>query len=108
MMPSSSEIYVASAPVDFRKGIDGLCGVCSRYLNKNPQSGAMFVFSNRSRQALKILIYDRQGYWVYHKRLSRGKFNWWPGGELCTLLAMKELSALIWNGDPSAMQSDWY
>ena len=65
-------LLVATEPVDFRKGIDGLCAVCRQQLDLDPFSGTLFVFVNRSRQAIRLLGYDGQGYWLCHKRLSRG------------------------------------
>jgi len=103
-------IFIHTGFVDFRKGIDGLCGVCKYEMDKDPLNGALFVFSNRSRQSLKILIYDGQGFWVFHKRLSTGKFNWWPtSSKIYSELISRELSVLIWNGDPNEtkMQKDW-
>jgi len=103
-------IFVHTGFTDFRKGIDGLCGVCKYELEKDPMTGAMFVFGNRTRKALKILIYDGQGFWVYHKRLSRGRFKWWPESDkVHASLVANQLSVLIWNGDPqkAKMQSNW-
>lgn len=71
-------IFLATEPVDFRKGIDGLGSVCRKVLNKNPFSGGMFIFRNKRRTTLKILLYDGQGFWLFAKRLSMGKFDWWP------------------------------
>ena len=71
-------IFVAVEAVDFRKGIDGLCQVCRSVLKADPFSGIVFVFRNRRRTAIKLLLYDGQGYWIFHKRLSEGKFKWWP------------------------------
>ena len=77
---------LAVEPVDFRKGIDGLVQVCRQSLKLDPLAGALFVFSNRRRQALKILVYDGQGFWLCQKRLSQGRFGWWPsGGQAPTL-----------------------
>src|SRR2546425_7978898 len=73
-----SRIFVATAPVDFRKGIDGLGAVCRQILGENPLEGAVYVFRNRSATALKLLLYDGQGYWIMMKRLSQGRFTWWP------------------------------
>jgi len=103
-------IFIHTGVVDFRKGMDGLCGICKYELKQDPLSGAMFVFSNRSRKSLKILIYDSQGFWVFHKRLSTGRFTWWPtSSETCCELAANELYVLIWNGDPNKadMQKNW-
>jgi transposase len=95
-------ILLAVEPVDFRNGIDGLAGVCRRVLEDDPFSGTLFVFCNRRRTALKILTYDGQGFWLFQKRLSEGKFRWWPRGSETALnvLAVHELQLLLWNGDP--------
>ena len=57
-------LLLAVEPVDFRKGIDGLVQVCRQRLNTDPMTGALFVFANRRRRALKILMYDGQGFWL--------------------------------------------
>jgi transposase len=98
-------ILVAVEPVDFRKGIDGLAAVCRQKLQSDPFSGAMFVFVNKSRQALRLLVYDGQGFWLCHKRLSKGRFAWTfqvMGGRVGTLAA-QQLQQLLWNADPLKM-----
>ena len=95
-------ILVAVEPVDFRKGIDGLCAVCRQQLASDPFSGTLFVFVNKSRQALRILVYDGQGFWLCHKRLSRGRFAWnfhSAEGRGHPLIA-RHLQMLLWNTDP--------
>ena len=66
-------------------------------------SGALFVFANRRRKAVKILVYDGQGFWLAQKRLSRGRFSWWPQGgeEAAYSLDAHQLQLLLWNGDPT-------
>jgi len=71
-------ILVAVEPVDFRNGIDGLAQVCKEHLKSDPFSGCLFVFSNRRRTALKALVYDGRGFWLCQKRLSNGRFRFWP------------------------------
>jgi hypothetical protein len=115
-------IFLATEPVDFRKGIDGLVSVCRKALNEDPFSGGMFIFRNKRRTTLKILLYDGQGFWLFVKRLSRGKFDWWPqsvignrngneneiGSTTITnttntlSLSPAQLHLLLWNGDPSS------
>ena len=73
-----SRIFVALAPVDFRKGIDGLAALCRRAFGHNPLDGAIYVFRNRRGTTLKLLCYDGQGYWLCTKRLSTGRLHWWP------------------------------
>ena len=74
-------IFVALEAIDFRKGIDGLAAACRGSLQHDPFSGTLFIFRNRQRNALKILVYDGQGFWLFTKRLSKGKFHWWPKHE---------------------------
>ena len=95
-------LLVALEPVDFRKGIDGLCAVCRQQLEQDPFSGTLFVFVNRSRQAIRLLAYDGQGYWLCHKRLSRGRFVWSfdPAAGKVRELAVRQLQLLLWNSDP--------
>ena len=96
-------ILAAVEPVDFRKGIDGLGGVCRRQLREDPLSGCVFVFRNRRGTAVKVLVYDGQGFWLCQKRLSKGRFRWWPesAAEALRELEARELQMVLWNGDPS-------
>ena len=102
---------MAIKPTHFRAGIDGLAGACRKLLQADPFSGTLFVFSNRARTAVKVLVYDGQGFWMCHKRLSTGRFTWWPdGGQPAghTLQAC-ELQVLLMGGDPSRARGapDW-
>jgi transposase len=95
-------ILVAVEPIDFRAGIDGLAGACKRRLEADPFSGGLFVFGNRARTAIKILVYDGQGFWLCQKRLSSGRFPFWPDGATPTrALEACELQLLLMGGDPS-------
>jgi len=96
-------IFLAVDPVDFRRGIDGLGAVCREVLQMDPLSGFLFVFANRRRTSVKILVYDGQGFWICQKRLSKGRFQWWPssGEEPIAELEARKLQLVLWNGDPS-------
>lgn len=72
------KIYVACKPVDFRKGIDGYAALCRSQLQRNPLSGQCFLFRNKRRTAIKVLLYEGTGYWLCHKRLSKGTLKHWP------------------------------
>jgi transposase len=73
-------VLVAIERVDGRKGIDSLMRLCQEKLAEDPFSGCVFVFRSRSGTTIRLLNYDGQGYWLAQKRLSRGKFVWWPEG----------------------------
>ena len=104
-------ILVAVEPIDFRNGIDGLAGLCRNQFKEDPLCGCVFVFRNRRGSALKILVYDGQGFWLCQKRLSSGRFRWWPkrAGESLNKMEARELQLLLWNGDPgrAAMGPLW-
>ena len=72
------KIYIACQPVDFRLGIDGYAARCLSQLQLNPFSGHCFIFRNKRRTAIKVLLYDGSGFWLCHKRLSKGQFKQWP------------------------------
>ncbi len=96
-------ILVATSPVDFRKGIDGLAALCRKQLAQDPMTGCAFVFRNRKATAIKILLYDGQGYWLCQKRLSQGTFPHWPGGDAASReLEAHQLQVLLAGGDPEA------
>jgi transposase len=104
-------ILVAVKPVDFRRGIDGLAQICRTVLEADPFSGAMFVFRNRRSTALRALVYDGQGFWLCYKRLSKGKFRWWPkpGDRAVHPMQAHELQVLLRAGDPGSVRAapDW-
>lgn len=100
-------ILVAVEPADFRKGIDGLAALCRQALACDPFSGALFVFRNRRRTAVKLLIYDGQGFWLCQKRLSAGRFRFWPTNSSDGAKALKslELHLLLSGGNPADARS---
>ena len=100
-------VVEAIEPADFRRGIDGLARLCKDVLKHDPFNGWVFVFRNRAATAVKILVYDGQGYWLCHKRLSSGKFSWWPSTKnaAARTLAAHQLQVLLSAGNPEATQS---
>ena len=101
------KILVAVEPADFRKGIDGLARMCREELDAEPFSGTMFVFRNRRAKAIKLLVYDGQGFWLCLKRLSSGKFRFWPSetGAAAKKLLAHELQVLLSAGNPDGTQA---
>jgi transposase len=102
-------IMVAVEPADFRKGIDGLARVCRQALASDPFSGTLYVFRNRTGTAVKILVYDGQGFWLCQKRLSNGRFRFWPSEATLSAraraLAAHELQVLLAAGDPHSARA---
>jgi transposase len=99
------KIYLACGPTDLRKAINGLAGIVEAGFKLNPTDSAAFVFCNRSRDRLKILEWDQDGYWLHLKRLEKGRFKWpskvteetmcFSGEELEQLLAGTKLTCKI-------------
>lgn len=97
------KILVAVVPVDFRKGIDGLAAVCKETLKHDPFAGTVFVFRNRRATAIKVLVYDGQGFWLCQKRMSENRFRWWPSSTntATAAVAAHPLAVLFSAGNPN-------
>jgi hypothetical protein len=110
-----SIIFVASTYVDFRKGIDGLASICKQQFRLDPMDGALFLFFNRAKNTIKILLYDGQGFILFVKRLSKGKFKYCfqekdtTADNKYTKLCYRTLILLINNADPRSVRfaKDW-
>ena len=104
-------IFVARTPLDFRKRMDGTAAVCRNILGHDPLTGAMFVFRNRSSTMVRALIYDGQGLWLMTKRLSKGRFQFWPepSGDPALPIAAHQLHTLFAGGkwQPKNAMDDW-
>lgn len=100
-------VLVAIEPVDGRKGIDSLARLCQEKLTEDPFSGCVFIFRSRRGTTVRLLTYDGQGYWLLIKRLSQGRFRWWPeadGGPACALEAW-QAQLLLAAGDASRVRA---
>lgn len=99
-------ILVAIDAVDFRSGIDKLAQLCREVIGSDPFSGHVFVFRNRRKTSIRIFTYDGQGFWLCTKRLSKGRFRWWPEDSHAgaSRLDAHELQLLIWSGNPLGAQ----
>jgi len=103
-------ILLAIQPIDFRKGLDGLAGLCKNVLQQDPFSGVVFVFTNKRRTSVKLIVYDGQGFWLIMKRFSEGKLKWWPNEQTVAFeCAATELHILLQQGTPLNvhLQKDW-
>ena len=104
-IPPQMRILVAVEAVDFRKGIDSLAELCRAKLQTDPFSGCLFVFRSRRATSIKVLVYDGQGFWLATKRLSKGRFRWWPqmregAEEPARVLLVHQVQVLLAAGNP--------
>jgi len=74
-LPSSVRVYLAAQPVDLRRGHDGLIAIVRSAWRLNPFDGHLFVFLGKRGDRVKILAWDRNGFVLYYKRLSKGRFS---------------------------------
>ena len=72
----SGRIFLVVGPTDMRKSFNGLSGIVRERLGGDPMSRDLFVFCNRARNRLKVLVHDESGAWVLAKRLDKGTFAW--------------------------------
>jgi len=89
-------VYLACGGTDMRKQINGLAAIVESSFNLDLFTGALFVFCNRSRDRIKILEWDNDGFWLHFKRLEKGRFKWPAEGEESTMtLTGEELTYLL-------------
>lgn len=109
---STQKIYLALEPVDMRKQYDGLWALAEQQLRLNPFDGALFVFSNKARDRIKLLHWDGSGVWVFAKRLEKGRFSWPKpdAGDVQQLtLAPEALTMLLAGIDlKNTVKKSWY
>ena len=77
----SHRVFLCVQPVDFRKAHDGLCAIIRDTFHDDPFSGDVFVFHNGARDRIKLLLWDRNGFWLLYKRLEQGTFPFAVEGE---------------------------
>lgn len=99
-------LYVWVQAIDFRVGIDSLVGFCRKTVQQNPFSGALFAFRNRKGSAVKLLTYDGTGFWLMHKRFSKGALHYWPKSSDVKICATT-LMIILNQGCPALMQPSW-
>jgi transposase len=93
---TGKSVFLACGKTDMRKQINGLAAIVEGSFSLNPFDGALFVFCNQSRDRIKILEWDGDGFWLHFKRLEKGRFRWPRVGEEATMtLTGEELSYLL-------------
>ena len=100
------KLYLWIEPVDFRKGIDGLAGLCHQQIG-SPYDGTIFAFRNRRGVAVKLLVYDGTGFWLCTKRFSKGTLKYWPSS-VDEHICATTLSILLNQGKPANLSPSWH
>jgi transposase len=95
LIPPGVRILLATQPVDFRKGMDGLAALVQQVLRADPFQGDVFIFRARRADRVKILVYDGTGLVLYAKRLEAGRFCWPSPAEGVVRLSAAQLSTLL-------------
>lgn len=97
------KVYLACGYTDMRKSINGLAGLVEGSFELDVFDRALFVFCNRNRDRVKILEWDKDGFWLYFKRLEKGRFRWPDANGGATMrLSTEELYLLL--GSPGVIQ----
>lgn len=94
-LPSRVRIFAATEPIDFRKGFDGLVQIVRDGFKEDPFGGDMFCFFNRRRDRVKLLVWDRNGFWLHCKRLERGTFERLRGRGVRVEIDRAQMSMLL-------------
>jgi transposase len=108
LLPRSVRVYVATYPVSLRKSFDGLSNEVAFALERDPLSGHVFVFINRRKTQVKLLLWTRGGYTIVHKRLEKGRFSFVkqvePGAK-SVQIDVHELSMLLEGLQPQSSRA---
>lgn len=91
----STQIYLCGSPCDMRKAIDGLSQLVIEYFGIPLQSKAIFLFCNRSKDKVKALMWDKNGFILHYKRLEQGRFKFSPSSSKVIELTAQQLSWLL-------------
>jgi transposase len=92
---TAGQFHLAPGATDLRKSIDGLSVLVSAVFKLDPFSDQWFVFCNRQRNKLKILRWDHNGFWLYYRRLERGRFQWPEHGNETLSITRRQLQWLL-------------
>lgn len=95
MLKRVDTVYLAVGATDLRKSIDGLSILVQECFHLDPFSRSIFVFCNRKKDKIKILEWDYDGFWLYYKRLERGRFNWPEGKNEAVEITEREFRWLL-------------
>ncbi|MCK5520303.1 MAG: IS66 family insertion sequence element accessory protein TnpB [Candidatus Marinimicrobia bacterium] len=87
--------YLYRNPTDMRKSFDGLSGLIRREMALSPQSGDVYLFVNRRADRIKFMVWDRDGFWIYYKRLEKGVFSLPQAGRIPFEISYDDLVLML-------------
>ncbi len=93
-LPPSVRIFVAVGATDLRKSFDTLSVLVKEVLRQDPLSGHLFAFFNRRKDRVKLLVWDRSGFWLFYKRLEEGTFSI-PGTGTSVEISVRDLLLVL-------------
>lgn len=99
-----SHIYLYRDPIDFRKACRGLAAIVEQELGHNPFSGTLYAFTNRQRNKIKCLFWDKNGFVMYYKALAEEKFKWPKKGDEVITLNGEQINWLLDGYDIALMK----
>ncbi len=105
-LTSQHHLHLHISAIDFRKGMDGLIGLCRGQIARDPHDGTVFAFRNKKGTSIKLLVYDGTGFWLMQKRFSQGKLRHWPSNandKTCST----DLIVILNQGVPPELSSAW-
>lgn len=99
-------VYLYRHSTDMRKSFDGLCGIVINELGRDPVQDGMFAFINKRRDRIKLLLWDRHGFWIFYKRLENGRIQLVPrhSNENVSAITSHELVMIIDGVDLSSIK----
>ena len=106
-----AQIWLAVAPVDMRRGLDGLSAIVQQSLGHSPCAGSAFIFRNRAGNRLRVLLWDGNGAWLCQRRLHQGRFVWPTRGDAVFSINQAQWHWLIagvdWQRLSTSVRPDW-
>ena len=103
-LSAATTVYVHRAPIDFRKNINGLAALVENNLHLNPFAASCFVFRNKRADKIKLLFWQKNGFWLCQKRLEQDRFVWPKAESTVITLSLQQLRWLLDGIDVDAMK----
>ena len=103
-LPAGCRIYLAMQPINMHASFDRLALLVEEIIQQSPLNGHLFVFRNKQRDKIKILWWDRYGFWIYYRRLEKGRFKIPKSKHDCIELSQEDFKLLLDGIDISKLQ----